>query len=123
MPQLATRIAVRYINRIPIPRDLEDVKAFLSTPPQLPAEIPDLITAFVYRITVSAIELDAFAHIIEAVEGGEGKRSLLLDIDAFRPVSLLPDDAEVAASFAPLRELKNRMFFGLLTEEAVRRFE
>lgn len=46
-----------------------------------------------------------------------------MDIDAYRIGGWPPLDEDVEAAFGHLHELKNEIFFGSLTEAAMREFE
>lgn len=45
-PVAVTRLALRYINHIQLPRETEDLSRYLRVPPQVPAELPQDVGAF-----------------------------------------------------------------------------
>ena len=48
---------------------------------------------------------------------------VLLDVDAYRDEDLEPQDERIQAIFAALHDLKNRVFFGSITERAAEIYE
>jgi uncharacterized protein (TIGR04255 family) len=122
-PPEISRLAVRYINRLRLPAPAE-LGQYLEAPPVLPPPIPQTVREFLMRAVVED-GIGASAILIEALEPALDPSTvpLLLDIDAFREVSLRPDDATVAGVFEQLRRLKNDIFFATVTERTVEMFE
>ena len=120
-PELATRIATRYINRIVLPPDPPSLSRFLAVPPMLPDELDVRIVASLNRTTVRHERDDSSAHITQALnyDDSNGTWILLLDIDVFSEVSTAPTDRRLMALFAQLREFKNLIFFSLLTDHTL----
>jgi uncharacterized protein (TIGR04255 family) len=123
-PRQVYRIAVRYINRMQLPA-VKDLGEYLEAPPRLPKPIPQLIRDFLTRVNVRDDKRDASAVIVQAVEPqmDPGTISLLLDIDAFREVSLKVDDPALPAIFGELRQLKNEIFFASITDTTAEIYE
>ncbi len=124
-PQAVTRLALRYINHVPLPPDLTDFDKYLRAAPTVPSELPQDVSAFFSRVTIHDPDKDLAAHIVQTLEIDPEKRNfiLLLDIDAFREVHLSPADPDIITTFTYLHDFKNLVFFNLLTEEILRRFE
>lgn len=57
----------------------------------------------------------------ERIRPNEG--AVILDIDVYKKVNLSPDMAEIWQIFEALRDMKNRIFFGYITEETVKDFK
>ncbi len=119
-PTRITRVAVRYINRMELPRPVE-FEQYLTTFPKLGDGCPQSISGLLMRVLVAHERGSAW--ITEAIdEQGitESAVPVILDIDAFREVDLPIEDADGAwAALEELHRLKNDVFFGSLTEEAV----
>jgi uncharacterized protein (TIGR04255 family) len=124
-PETVTRIALRYINRIPLLSDQGRLDDYLRAAPSIPPELPQSISAFFSRITIHDDERHLAAHITQALEAvpATQKSVLILDIDAFREVDIPPHDQEVMVILGQLRDFKNLIFFNYLTDETVRSFE
>lgn len=123
-PEAAVRLALRYINHIQLPSELDGLGIYMRVPPKIPRELPREISAFFYKVTINDIQRQLSAHIVQSVEVLNG-RTLLLDIDAFYNVDpdWAPSDPRVFEVLGRLHDFKNEIFFNLLTEEALRRFE
>ena len=124
-PEVVTRLAVRYINRIELLPGNVTLKTFLRAAPVIPQELPQSISSFLTRVTIHDPETDSAAHIVQALEGrAPGKHpGVILDIDAFREREFSVDDLAIEQTLGQLREFKNRIFFHSLTDDALRRFE
>ena len=125
-PEVVTRLAVRYINRIELPSGPVSMEKFFRAAAVIPPELPQTISGFLTRVTIHDSETDMAAHIAQALEAGAtGKQAAaILDIDAFlqREFANMGDPA-IKQTFNRLRELKNRIFFNSLPEQTLRRFE
>jgi uncharacterized protein (TIGR04255 family) len=122
----ATRLAVRYINRLPLPTNkVQDFSPFLTAPPPVPKELNVLLNHFLTRVTVREPESPIVAHIVQAIQPAPSEEviSVILDIDVFETGAFAPTGGVILPRFAALRELKNRLFFSSLTEQAVALFE
>jgi uncharacterized protein (TIGR04255 family) len=123
---LATRLAVRYINRMTIGEG-GSLADYLTAPPILPAEVPQALREYLTRLVVQDPEKQMSAVLVQALEPGpaEATGSILLDVDAFRELRrpLKPSDGEIERIFAELREMKNRIFYASITEKAAEAYE
>jgi uncharacterized protein (TIGR04255 family) len=123
-PEFVSRIALRYINQIVVPpgAPLDDI---MVAPPRVPTGISKPLSAFLTRITIQDPTKGISAHVTQALnsstKGAAG--SLILDIDAFKEVSIEPSEADVSEALTSLRTFKNRIFFGSLTESTLKSFE
>lgn len=125
LPELVTRIATRYINRISIPLPVRDLKDFLTAPPLIPDEAPKEMTSFFSRVVVRDPDQEVAANITQAVERNKDPNSItiILDIDAYKTGEFEVDDKRIGTTFEALHDLKNRIFFSSLTDDALRLFE
>jgi uncharacterized protein (TIGR04255 family) len=117
------RVGVRFINEIehPLPTAMEDlfetsavifpsgykVRGFVST-----AELVHPTDAAVAaKLTV--------ATLVPSADTREAVLKVLVDIDTFKTDNLSVDLTRLAADLETLHSLKNELFFGLLTEQAL----
>jgi uncharacterized protein (TIGR04255 family) len=116
-PAQVSRLAVRYINRMRL-TGTTDIGKYLEAPPILPTPVPQRLREFLTRVYVDDDRTGASAVIIQALEPpvDPNATSILLDIDAFRQVSLTPDDPSLPEIFEQLRSLKNDIFYASITE-------
>jgi uncharacterized protein (TIGR04255 family) len=124
-PLCATRLAVRYINRFPLPDDIKDYDEYLTAGGRVPEGLPQFVSRFSTQITIHEIESELSATIRQQFqpEPKEGAFSLLLDIDAHINGSFDPLSDELERNFTALRGFKNAIFFNSLTERAIKDFE
>lgn len=124
-PELVTRLALRYINHIPLPPSVKDFSEFLRAAPVIPPELPQYLSRFLTRITIHDPERNLSAHVGQALETDAAARTIkvILDIDAFTQGEFRPHDPTIPETFEQLRHFKNEIFFSSLTEEALRLFE
>lgn len=122
-PEEISRIAVRYINRIPLPLPVNDFGVYFTAPPVVPSGLPPLINALLYRVVLnepSSGILTNFTQVLEPPDGGY--LPFILDIDAYITKSMDPGAPDIRSHFAALREMKNRVFFRTLTNTTIEMF-
>src|SRR2546422_8360889 len=51
-PEVITRLAVRYINRLPLPAGAITFESYLRTAPVIPSELPQYLSSFLTRVTI-----------------------------------------------------------------------
>lgn len=124
-PDHVVRVALRYLNRVPIPESPVDLDKYLAAAPSIPAELPQLVSRFLTKVTLQDPDARLTAHVTQQMESDLASRQLvvLLDIDAFQERDQEQLDVPVEPVLEHLHDFKNRIFFGLLTEDAVRMFE
>ena len=124
-PELVTRIAVRYINHLKIPLPINDFSEYLTVPPRVPDNVPQNVGSFLSRVVVRDLQLDIAANITQALEKGVDPNyaTIILDIDVYKRGEFDVDGDDIWPIFMQLRDLKNRIFFGSITEKTVRLFK
>jgi uncharacterized protein (TIGR04255 family) len=121
-PTYIHRVATRFINNLHLPVKVgERFERYLTGLPNMPAEFPQTVSSFLQRFVINDEASGATAVLTQALEGfpPEPPVSVILDIDVFRESRFGVDGNAVWDYLAQLRVLKNRFFFGALTEEAV----
>lgn len=120
--QSVRRIAFRYINHFELPfRQGDDFNRFLSVAPQMPNEAQD-VTEFLSRVVVRVDERDATAIVTQRLDPIQRGRNFLIDIDVYRQGDFSANPDDLRPVLESLRVLRNQIFFGLLTEEALELF-
>lgn len=124
-PQLVTRLALRFINHIPLPFPFVDFDEYLRAGPVVPTELPQHTPAFDLQTLIHNSENGISANVRQRLETSleDQRHTVILDIDAFKSVEIPPDDPSIQITFEQLRNFKNMIFFNYLTEETLRRFE
>lgn len=117
------RLGVRFINHLPAatPDSVED---YLCAPPTRPSNLP--LKDFVYQSTF-AVPDQPFAirvvKVMQPVVAGQPQSSgLFLDCDVYTTKPIPCEESDVDDALLKMRWLKNKIFFELLTDHAVRSF-
>lgn len=128
-PQAVSRIAVRYINSMPIPLPIGDFSEYLNVPPVVPEGLPQSLASFLQRFVMvdNSTDTATVAVVTQVLEEItlSSKATILLDIDVYRayPLGFALNTTSIWAVLEELRNFKNRVFFKYLTEKTIRMFE
>jgi len=124
-PELVTRLATRYINRMDIPLPINDFGQYLTAPPIIPESLPQDVSRYLTRVTIRDPDFEIKANIIQALEKSSkpGYVAIILDIDVYKQMETGFSENQIWPIFENLRNLKNRIFFDSITEETARLFE
>jgi uncharacterized protein (TIGR04255 family) len=129
-PISVTRLAVRYINALPLPLPVSELNDYFTAAPQIPSALPQMMHTFLQRVVISDNATPSLATIIQASDEDTAARSrtnqvtILFDIDAYQQVNLESNDSStIWSKFEELRAFKNRVFFEHITEKAAGLFE
>ena len=121
-----SRIAVRYINVMPLPLPIGDFDDYLTAPPKVPAALPQELAGFFSRIIIVNPNLDALAVVTQALEPAvDQKVPVILDIDVYREIPSAEwsaNDRRIWDALEQLREFKNQVFFESITEKTAELF-
>ncbi len=123
-PKLISRVALRFINSIPLGKGKIHVEDYISVGPLIPEGLPEDISSYFSRLTIEYYEKGIAAHVVQRLSIEDDKTVVLyLDIDAYKKNTLEPNDTQLFESFNGLREFKNLVFFSFLTERTVKELE
>ena len=127
-PVVVTRVAVRYINALNIPLPIGDFSEYFTASPQVPALLPQGISAFLQRVVMVDPKTGSVAVVTQALEDPQAGTTLsavniFLDIECFQAKQIAPDDNELWATLDVLRDFKNAIFFEHITEKTAGLFE
>ncbi len=122
-PLEATRVALRYINQIEIPIEKNSFDDILTSAPQVPKGLPQVLLTFFTRSQIADIPENVVTYVSQSFEGitpemkESGRWSVLLDIDSISVSRIsLDTSAALFERIEKLRGIKNAMFFGHVTE-------
>ena len=124
-PEFVSRVALRYINRLELPVNI-DFDDFLEAGPVIPPDLPQFLSSFRTRLRIHDPEAGLTANVNQVNEEeppGSTHTVVILDIDAYKTQDLAPLGTEIEATLNALRHYKNRIFFGSITEQTARLFE
>ena len=119
-PSAVVRVGFRFINKLSLPyREGDAFERFLTAAPGMPADAPQNVSNFLTRMVAHETpDVAVVTQKLDAAPPGKATPTTI-DIDVFSVGDLLPDEDSVQGALQRLRVLKNRVFFALLTEEAV----
>lgn len=122
-PTLISQLSVRFINHITIPTSVDHLSDYFAAPIQIPESLSHKIASFLTRVTVIEDEPDTYTDITQALGQGsnETQTLTLLEISSYQTFeNLKPQDEKIITStLNKLRDIKNRTFFGSITERTV----
>lgn len=129
-PTAVVQISARFINRIPATVGFASFDRILSRPP-LPIEGLDqaIVSDFMRRHVLQRLEGGYTANLTignvqhEPEEIQVGGRALVIDTDVFKRCDIEPRFDRLDAELATIRAIKNKLFFGSLTEDIVETFQ
>ncbi len=124
-PEEISRIATRYVNRILFPLPLENFGKYLTVPPAVPPDAPQIVGSLLSRVVLDDPQTGISTTVTQVIEGPpeQGRLPFILDIDAYIVKTIQPNAGEIVSRFAALREMKNRVFFATLTNDAIEMFK
>lgn len=121
------RIGLRYVNRIQLPAEELRFENYLELPPATPKNLDVPFYGFLYQDTLAVPGHPYAINVIRTIQspGGMDARglSLILDIDAFTTQEFEWDETLLERLLPELRWLKNKVFFGSLTANAMKLFQ
>lgn len=124
-PTRVTRIATRFINNLRLPLETGvSYQTYLRKLVDVPEEAPQAVETFFQRFQL--VDTATTARVILTLASGispDAPAPVILDVDAFESTDLLPADPKIWSILEGLRELKNRTFFGTITEQAAELYE
>ncbi|MBW3539700.1 MAG: TIGR04255 family protein [Planctomycetes bacterium] len=118
-PEEATRLAVRYINRIDIPLPFDDLKEYLLTVPEVAPGLPQALSGLFMQLTIPQEDIGCTTILTEALIEPPAPEvaSVVVDIDLFRTERVPQDDGKLWAFFELLHDRKNQVFEACITDK------
>ena len=123
--EAVTRIAVRYVNRIDIPKSPVDLKEYFRTSPEISPDLPQMMEGFFMQIRLPQSDIASTAVLNQTIVAPDkaGRTSVVLDIDLFRDHALPNDECELWDIFEVLHDRKNEIFEACITDAARELFD
>lgn len=119
-PTKVVRIATRFINRVQLPIGESFEKTFLTNFVIGPS-LPQSVAGYLLRVVIPFEEHNAIAILTQSLEGNS--TDCILDLDTFSEQPQGIAESDMWGNLDGLREVKNRLFFGSLTDPALERFK
>ena len=125
-PKSVERVATRFINNLQLPLEPgASFQLYVNKLIDVPDEAPQVVEAFLQRFRLVDIESGSRVIVTIALDGLKAgvPAPVILDVDAFLAANFKPMDGTIWSFLEKLRELKNRSFFGTITEVAAELYE
>ncbi|MGA1842913.1 MAG: TIGR04255 family protein [bacterium] len=120
-PELITRVALRFINRIQLPSQQIKFDEYFNAPPIIPKGLPQGVSSFLNRLIIPVSDPEGVVAILtQALEQTVSPKSspvVILDIDVFKETSKGFSEQEAWELIDELRHLKNDIFFKSIKEK------
>jgi uncharacterized protein (TIGR04255 family) len=126
-PEEVGRLGLRYINRFPLTPNERDVENYLLPAPQTPRGVALVLGQFLHHDLLNVPEHPYAVRVVRTLQEPQSRDDLrchaILDIDAFTEEAFEPDDGALMRRLEDLRWLKNKVFFGSITDKALAAFK
>lgn len=130
-PEKITGISVRYINHFDLPENMKNFEDYLVSCPNLPDDLPQAFASFYTNVRLPNSDIGAVASIQTIFEGVKKddeiekniRIPIILDIDAYKKISIPIDSDELWEEFMNLHDYKNAIFFSSLTNKCLGLFK
>lgn len=116
-PDVVTRIALRYINRIELPLNNLNFEDYLTSVPKIPNCLPQKFGRYFLQMQVPCIENHIYSTISQTFEPPKTNYiPFIIDIDVFDTKIVSSGDLKLE-DFEKLRKFKNEIFEDLITDK------
>jgi uncharacterized protein (TIGR04255 family) len=123
MPKTILAVQIRYINELSLPLGRGDaLDRFLLAPPRLPEGMPQFVNQFQVNLLLSDEPTQSRVQVMQSLASGKPDARYVLDIVVARQ-GPLPVDVSLREHLEQLRNVKNRLFFSMVTDEALQPYD
>lgn len=125
-PAQVSRTATRYVNNLRLPlNDGESFEKYIKKFVEIPESLPQAVAEYVARYVLVDVNTNNQAIVALSYQPPTNQEtiSVVLDIDAFSMQKIGTGIPDITEKLAGLRDLKNRCFFGTLTDEALKLYQ
>jgi len=122
-PLLITRIGLRYINRVDLPSENAGFENYIKYLPPVPAGLPKKFEKYFFQMQIPSEDGISKAVISQTFEQEKnGRIPFIIDIDVFQDERIKANEL-LLDKFQNLRNLKNKIFEDLITEDCKQLFK
>jgi uncharacterized protein (TIGR04255 family) len=123
-PLNVNRVATRYINRFEINAPTLNLDEYFATAPRVPADLPQGLSGYLVRLQIPDNASQSTILLTQAMEEATGTNAaFVVDIDIFKVAVFDVMSDEVWHLLGQFRDLKNRVFFSIMTEKTLELFK
>ncbi|MDH4186984.1 MAG: TIGR04255 family protein [Nitrospira sp.] len=121
-PETISRIGVRFINQILLPQGEVNFESYMTSPPSPPENMSMPFLGFMHQGIFQVPESPYSIMITKTIQSPSpttnNRFALILDTDVFTNLPRPTTTAGLEACLKDMRWLKNKAFFGTITEKA-----
>jgi uncharacterized protein (TIGR04255 family) len=119
------RLGVRFINRIELPAGDGNFENYINPAPQTPRGLDLPFYGFLYQETLAVPGHPYAINLIRTIQqpGDKDGFSVIIDIDVFTADGTDLDNGRIQKMLNEMCWLKNKIFFGSITEQALETFK
>jgi uncharacterized protein (TIGR04255 family) len=126
-PSEVQRLGLRFINRILLPPKYVDFEDYLKAPPKPPDGLDLPFHGFFHNETLAVPGYPYAINIIRTIQQPQppdhDRIGIILDNDVFTVGSFEFQQEELERRLAEMRWLKNKAFFGIISDKALATFQ
>jgi len=111
------RLGLRFINRITPSQMQFELDDYYKDAPKAPSGLGFTFTGFLHHDAFKVPMSDYNVNTVKTVQT-EGTFGLIYDIDVF--TTNVPDESVIEKKLVEMRHIKNKVFFGGITEKAIK---
>lgn len=121
-PKTVVRCALRFVNRVDIPKPSIELHEYFHLYPEIPKGVPQDMNGMFMQLQMPQPDIEGMAIINQAVVDPTtpGTMSVLLDFDLFQVRDYAPNDEAIWHLLDKLRIRKNELFEACITDETRR---
>jgi len=118
-PRRVTRLAIRYVNRINVPKASAELKDYFRTLPEISSDLPQTIDGFFMQVQLPLDDIEASVILNHTIVPPTERNviSVILDVDLFCEDTVPNDDGGIWDYFETLHTRKNEIFEACITEK------
>lgn len=118
-PNAIGRIGLRFINRIAVNQPKVELSDYYKYSPSSIKELNWPLSGYLHHDMLQVPETLYSVNLIKTVQNVPGEVGLLLDIDVFMQSRFAYNELRIIECIEEMRWVKNKIFFGSLTDKAI----
>ena len=124
-PETISRIGLRFINRIELPAGDGEFERFIDPAPKSPRDMDLPFFGFMHQESFAVPDSPYAVNLIRTIQPpiGSGGFAIIIDIDVFTLQGGVYKEDRIMEMLEEMRWLKNKTFFGSVTDVALEVFK
>lgn len=118
-PSDVGRVGLRFVNRIKTKNEIVKLEDYYKYPPQSIKELNWPLTGYLHHDVMQVPERDYSVNLIKTAQSSPKETGLILDIDVFMHNPFEYNKDRLVVCLEEMRWVKNKIFFGSLTDRII----